>query len=111
MVVRRLSHLLVVGGALLAAVSPQASAAEFVLRFAALGQEQSATYQQVLQPLAEAVGKDSNGRIEVALKPAISYGRPAELFNMVERGDIEIALTVQGYNPGRFPQSSVMELP
>ena len=30
---------------------------------------------------------------------------------MVERGDIEIAATVQGYNPGRFPRSSVMELP
>ena len=30
---------------------------------------------------------------------------------MVEKGDIEIAATVQGYHPGRFPQSSVMELP
>ena len=30
---------------------------------------------------------------------------------MVEKGDIEMASTVQGYHPGRFPQSSVMELP
>jgi TRAP-type C4-dicarboxylate transport system substrate-binding protein len=30
---------------------------------------------------------------------------------MVEKGTIEMAATVQGYNPGRFPQSSVMELP
>jgi TRAP-type C4-dicarboxylate transport system substrate-binding protein len=30
---------------------------------------------------------------------------------MVERGDMEMAVTVQGYSPGRFPQSSVMELP
>lgn len=30
---------------------------------------------------------------------------------MVERGDIEMAVTVQGYTPRRFPQSSVMELP
>ena len=30
---------------------------------------------------------------------------------MVEKGAIEMAATVQGYSPGRFPQSSVMELP
>lgn len=24
---------------------------------------------------------------------------------MVEKGDIEVASTVQGYHPGRFPQS------
>ena len=30
---------------------------------------------------------------------------------MVEKGAIEMAVSVQGYNPGRFPQSSVMELP
>jgi TRAP-type transport system periplasmic protein len=30
---------------------------------------------------------------------------------MVEKGAIEMAATVQGYHPGRFPQSSVMELP
>src|SRR5205823_7317947 len=46
-----------------------------------------------------------------ALKPLGGYGKPAELFGMVEKGDIEIASTVQGYSPGRFPQSSVMELP
>ena len=39
------------------------------------------------------------------------YGKPTDLFNMVEKGDIDLASTVQGYNPGRFPQSSVMELP
>ena len=30
---------------------------------------------------------------------------------MVEKGAIEMAASVQGYHPGRFPQSSVMELP
>jgi TRAP-type C4-dicarboxylate transport system substrate-binding protein len=47
----------------------------------------------------------------VALKPLGGYGKPAELFTMVEKGAIEMAATVQGYHPGRFPQSSVMELP
>jgi TRAP-type C4-dicarboxylate transport system substrate-binding protein len=30
---------------------------------------------------------------------------------MIERGDIELANSIQGYYPGRFPQSSVIELP
>ncbi|MDB5403331.1 MAG: hypothetical protein JWQ55_5349 [Rhodopila sp.] len=89
----------------------RASAAEFVLRFATINLEDSAAYQQVFKPFADAVARDSNGRVEVGVKPLGGYGKPAELFNMVERGDVEIVSTVQGYNPGRFPQSSVMELP
>ena len=39
------------------------------------------------------------------------FGRPTELFKMAEEGLVDIASTVQGYMPGRFPRSSVMELP
>jgi len=84
---------------------------QFVLRFATINSEATASYAKVLVPFAKSVEKDSGGRIQVALKPLGGYGKPNELFNMVEKGDIEIAATVQGYNPGRFPQSSVMELP
>jgi TRAP-type transport system periplasmic protein len=89
----------------------QACAAEFMLRLASTNVEGSIPYDKVLVPFARALEEESGGRIEVALKPIGGYGKPADLFNMVERGDIEIAATVQGYNPGRFPQSSVMELP
>ena len=88
-----------------------AHAAEFVLRFASINLANTAAYQQILVPFAQAVEKDSAGRIEVDLKPMGGYGKPADLFNMTERGDIDICATVQGYNPGRFPRSSVMELP
>jgi TRAP-type C4-dicarboxylate transport system substrate-binding protein len=88
-----------------------ASAAEVVLRFGSINTENTAAYDQVLVPFAKAVEEESGGRIEVALKPLGGYGKPAELFTMVEKGAIEMAATVQGYHPGRFPQSSVMELP
>jgi TRAP-type C4-dicarboxylate transport system substrate-binding protein len=96
-----------------APVSKAAPAPEpqFVLRFATINSEATASYAKVLVPFARNVEKESGGRIQVALKPLGGYGKPNELFNMVEKGDIEIAATVQGYNPGRFPQSSVMELP
>jgi TRAP-type C4-dicarboxylate transport system substrate-binding protein len=92
-------------------LSTPASAAEITLRFASVNTEGTAPYDQVLVPFARAVEEESGGRIEVALKPMGGYGKPAELFNMVEKGAIEMAVSVQGYNPGRFPQSSVMELP
>ena len=96
---------------LAALLATPAQSAEIVLRFGSINTENTAPYDQVLLPFAKAVEEESGGRIEVALKPLGGYGKPNELFNMVEKGDIEIAATVQGYNPGRFPQSSVMELP
>ncbi len=97
--------------ALLVVPSAAASASDLVLRLGSINTEGTAPYDQALVPFARAVEQESGGRIEVALKPVGGYGKPTELFNMVEKGDIEMAATVQGYNPGRFPQSSVMELP
>ncbi len=88
-----------------------ATAADVVLRFGSINTENTAPYDQVLMPFAKAVEEESGGRIEVALKPLGGYGKPNELFPMVEKGAIEMAASVQGYHPGRFPQSSVMELP
>ncbi len=96
---------------LAALFSTPAFAAEVVLRFGSINTENTAPYDQVLLPFAKAVEEESEGRIEVALKPLGGYGKPAELFTMVEKGTIEMAASVQGYHPGRFPQSSVMELP
>jgi TRAP-type transport system periplasmic protein len=111
--VSRMSTWLVAGCLTLGSValSQGALAADFTLRFATINAEDSVAYQELYKPFAEAVAKDSGGRVEVAIKPLGGYGKPADLFNMVERGDIEMAFTVQGYNPGRFPQTSVMELP
>src|SRR3979490_2393070 len=96
---------------LVAFLSTPASAADVVLRFGSINTENTAPYDQVLVPFAKAVEEESGGRIEVALKPLGGYGKPNELFTMVEKGTIEMAASVQGYHPGRFPQSSVMELP
>jgi TRAP-type transport system periplasmic protein len=96
--------------ALLAPLLP-VRAADHVLRFASTTAAGAASYLEVLEPFARAVERDSQGRIEVALKSVGGYGKPADLFNMVEKGDIDLAAVTQGLNPGRFPQSSVMELP
>src|SRR5260221_1715587 len=97
--------------AVLMTSSAPVAAADYVLRFGSINAVETASYAKVLEPFARAVEQESAGRIEVALKPIGGYGKPSDPFNLVEKGAIEIAATVQGYNPGRFPQSSVMELP
>jgi TRAP-type C4-dicarboxylate transport system substrate-binding protein len=96
-------------GALAQGTAP-AGAAEFLLRLGSTNPPGSAADAE-FEAVARAIEQESGGRIEVASKPAGGYGKVPDMFPMVERGDIEMAVTVQGYTPGRFPQSSVMELP
>jgi len=81
------------------------------LRFAALSPAGGYIYSQHLQPFADAVEKASNGRLIIDLQPVGTYGRPAQAFELVEAGVIDMAWTIQGYTPGRFRQSEVLELP
>lgn len=101
--------LLVLAGAAIG--SPAASSADYVLRFAALNPADAPMYRDVLEPLARQIENESAGRIQVDLRPLGGFGKPVDFLAMVDRGDLEIAYTVQGYTADRFPQSTVMELP
>jgi TRAP-type C4-dicarboxylate transport system substrate-binding protein len=104
---------LVVAATLLASTVAAASAgaAEVTLRFASISAADTGLYKDVFLPATQAIEADSGNRIKVDLRGLGEFGKPAELFGMVEKGDIEIANTVQGYLPGRFPQTTVVELP
>ena len=93
------------------ALAAGASAADVTLRFGTINQAGTAAFDQVLVPFVRAVEAKSDGKLAIDLKPLGGYGKPIELLGMVESGQIDIASTVQGYHPGRFPRSSVMELP
>jgi TRAP-type transport system periplasmic protein len=90
-----------------------ASAQDVTLKFATISAESTRAFKETYKPLAQAIEKDSDGRIKVDLRgPGPNgFGKPAELLDMVERGDIDIAFTVQGYKAGRFPRTTVAELP
>jgi TRAP-type C4-dicarboxylate transport system substrate-binding protein len=70
-----------------------------------------ATFKHHLMPLVAAIDKDSGGQLKIELGELNKFGRPSELLPKVEKGEIDIASSVQGYHPGRFPRSEVMELP
>jgi len=84
---------------------------EVSLRFGTINLSQQSTFKRNLQPFVEAIERDSEGRIKIELGQLNQFGRPAELLPKVEKGELDLASTVQGYHPGRFPRSEVMELP
>jgi TRAP-type C4-dicarboxylate transport system substrate-binding protein len=99
--------------ATLGALAPAAKAEEVTLRMATINAANTRAFKEVLLPWAQEVEGVSQGRIKIDLRGGGegSFGKPTELLSLVEKGDIEIAYTVQGYTPGRFPRSTVAELP
>ncbi|MBI3706598.1 MAG: TRAP transporter substrate-binding protein DctP [Proteobacteria bacterium] len=109
-----LRQCLVAAAALLGGIATVASTAhgdEITLRFATISVANTSTFTEGLVPYARAIERDSRGRIKVDLRAQGEFGKPNELLGLLEKGQIEMASTVQGYYPGRFPRSAVMELP
>jgi TRAP-type C4-dicarboxylate transport system substrate-binding protein len=68
--------------------------------------------KQILFPWAERVEKASDGRIKVEIFSAMALGgTPPQLIDQVRDGVVDIAWTLPGYSPGRFPRTEVFELP
>ncbi|ARE39403.1 TRAP transporter solute receptor, unknown substrate 3 [Rhodovulum sp. P5] len=73
---------------------------------------QTPSHTEMLVPWAAAVEEASGGRVEIEIFPAMTLGgRPPELINQVRDGVVDMVWTVNGYTPGLFPRSEVMELP
>jgi TRAP-type C4-dicarboxylate transport system substrate-binding protein len=65
-----------------------------------------------LTPWAARVEKESGGRLRIQIFPSMQLGgTPPQLVDQVKDGVVDIAWTVAGYTPGRFPRTEVMEVP
>jgi TRAP-type C4-dicarboxylate transport system substrate-binding protein len=65
----------------------------------------------MLEPLKKELEDKSKGRIRVTIHPGGALaGAPAHYENVVA-GAFDIGWTLQGYTPGRFPLSSIVEMP
>jgi TRAP-type C4-dicarboxylate transport system substrate-binding protein len=72
----------------------------------------SPAQQELIEPWAKQVEADSNGRIRVQISPSMQLGgKPPQLYDQVRDGVVDIAWTLLGYTPGRFPIAEVFELP
>ncbi len=96
----------------LALPSLSAVAAEVELKIHHFLPPPSTAHAQFIQPWADKVMKESNGRIDIKIYPAMQLGgKPPQLFDQVREGVADIVWTVPGYTRGRFPLTEVFELP
>ncbi|MBX9698297.1 MAG: TRAP transporter substrate-binding protein, partial [Acetobacteraceae bacterium] len=65
-----------------------------------------------LQPWAQKIQADSQGRLRIQIFPAMQLGgAPPQLFDQARDGVADITWTLPGNTPGRFPRIEVFELP
>jgi len=65
----------------------------------------------VMVPWSKMIEEKSGGRIKITIYPGSTLGKPADHYDLVVNGVADLAFTVPGYTPGRFPLLSVAELP
>ncbi|QEM84071.1 TRAP transporter substrate-binding protein [Halomonas binhaiensis] len=67
---------------------------------------------QYLEPWAKRIEEQSHGALKVEIFPAMQLGGSAPaLYDQARDGVVDIVWTLLSYNPNRFPQSEVFDLP
>ncbi len=103
---------LALGAAVSIIMAGAAIAQEFTFKLHHLLPPVAPPHTKMLEPWAKAVEENSGGRVKIEIFPAMTLGgRPPELINQVRDGVVDIVWTVNGYTPGLFPRTEVMELP
>ncbi len=94
------------------ALAGAAAAQEHVFKLHHFLGAQAPAQTQMLEPWARQVEENSGGSVKIEIYPAMSLGgRPPELIQQVRDGVVDLVWTVNGYTPGLFPRTEVMELP
>ncbi len=95
-----------------ALIAMPTGAQEIVLKAHHLLPPVAIAHSAMLVPWAEKVERESGGRIRIDIYPAMHLGgQPPALIDQVREGIVDIAWTLPGYTPGRFPKIEVFELP
>ena len=107
---KKISVSLLIGASVLASV-PAAIAADVTLRFGHFWPAVAGAHKGVYQPWADAVEKDSGGKIEVEMYPSATLAKPPAQYESVKKRIMDVTATVLGYSANRFPLTQVVELP
>ncbi len=94
------------------ALTSAASAQEYTFKLHHLLSAKAPAQTQMLEPWARQVEANSGGQVKIEIFPAMTLGgRPPELISQARDGVVDIVWTVNGYTPGLFPRTEVLELP
>jgi TRAP-type C4-dicarboxylate transport system substrate-binding protein len=96
-------------GALLAPASAAAEGIE--LKLAHFVPPMHVQHQESFLPFAQNVEKLSQGRVRIKVFAGGALGGPLQLPDAVKTGVVDMAFIVPSYSTGRFPRSSVLDLP
>ncbi len=91
----------------------QTTAAEnvIVLKLAHFMPTLHVQHREAFVPFAEAVAEKTQGRVRIDIFPGGALGNPKNMVDVVATGIADIGFVLPSYVPGRFPRSSVFELP
>ena len=95
-----------------ALVAGGAAAQEYTFQLHHFLGAQSPAHTEMLEPWARQVEENSGGQVAIEIFPNMTLGgRPPELIQQARDGVVDLIWTVNGYTPGLFPRTEVMELP
>ena len=66
---------------------------------------------KVMSQWAQKIGELTNGKVNVKIFPGGALGKPPSQYDAAVKGVTDIAFGLQSYTPGRFPLTTVMDLP
>lgn len=96
--------------ALLAGLTGTTAAAETVLTFNWFIPPTHLMRTEIFDPWAAKVAEVTNGEVKIEFTTT-SMGPPPRQFDIVQDGVVDMAWSVHGYTPDRFPHAGVSELP
>jgi TRAP-type transport system periplasmic protein len=98
--------------ALIFIFNPQCIPAETIeLRFAQPFSPKHIIQIEVFEPWVKKIEEMTGGRVKVTLFPGGALGKASDHYSLAEKGIADISYALQDYTPGRFPLTSVFELP
>lgn len=89
----------------------QANAKTITLKFATGFSPKHTMQTKVFEPWAEKISQMSNGQVKVTFYPGGALGKTPDHYDLAEKGITDISYSLHDYTPGRFPLTSVFELP
>jgi TRAP-type C4-dicarboxylate transport system substrate-binding protein len=81
------------------------------LRFAQPFSPKHTMQTMVFEPWAEKIEKMTEGRVKVTMFSGGALGKASDHYSLAEKGIADIVYALQDYTPGRFPLTTVFELP
>ncbi len=89
----------------------QAQAETIELKFATGFSPKHTMQVKVFEPWAKKISELTKGKVKVTFFPGGALGKAPDTYNIVEKGIADVGYYLHDYTPGRFPLTTVFELP